>query len=691
MLLVVLMAASSSRSLAITDDRSNSSDGSNMQVPTRVSQQLLSKSHTKKSLVDTLQTLAAAGMIKDIDELQEASLKRQLAEASTAHAKQDTIYGPIVQSVPLGIEGLPNWEYVNPFAYLYCMSSVCSAFSDMMKSVCVDGQPLRIVIYADGLIPGNPFRPEASRKLQCIYWCIVDWPQHVLQRSFAWPVFSIIKQSLVDAIPGGLSRLMRIVLRIFFGTSGPSFKTGVHLVHRSGDFVVQGMFVGFLADLLGHKEISDWRGSNGVYNCLTCQNCVNFVHRRPRAGEVSSNCSDITLFTKRTNEAIFNDIDEVVDTHARFSLLRRFPNTRFDALCQSKGFNYVPEGLIYDVGLRDVYLPVDHCLRDWQHTMVQDGLANSHVGKCLHAMKDLAPIHIEQVQEFSQEHMHYPSNWGKLEASAFSNGRLHEFSIASFSSTMLTMIPVLYLFMERFCKDIMPDHFQALEYLHHIVGILRLGPETAMAYMGTLQSLLGLHLAAFKRLYGDYVKPKGHHAFHIPDGALWLGKLLSCFVTERKHKAIKRAALYVFRHIEHTVLIDVVNGMFQQVVDGHDLYRTNFLISPHDVLLAGLALRRSRSAVLKTIGHVHVNDLMIDDNARVGKARAFWQQYPQPDLFVELDLYRCVGGDVRVWATTNPKRIFVNANTMIDTLLWYEDSAGIIRVAIPPALLLPHT
>ena len=152
------MAASSSRSLAITDDRSNSSDGSSMQVPTRVSQQLLSKSHTKKSLVDTLQTLAAAGMIKDIDELQEASLKRQLTEASTAYANQDTIYGPVVQSVPLGIEGLPNWEYVNPFAYLYYMSSICSAFSDKIKSVCADGQPLRTVIFCDGLVPGNPFQ-----------------------------------------------------------------------------------------------------------------------------------------------------------------------------------------------------------------------------------------------------------------------------------------------------------------------------------------------------------------------------------------------------------------------------------------------------------------------------------------------------------------------------------------------------
>ena len=84
------------------------------------------------------------------------------------------------------------------------MSSLSAAFGEMMRSVCVDGRPVRIVIYADGLIPGNPFRPEASRKLQCVYWAIVDWPQYVLQRSFAWPVFSLVKQSVVNTISGGL-------------------------------------------------------------------------------------------------------------------------------------------------------------------------------------------------------------------------------------------------------------------------------------------------------------------------------------------------------------------------------------------------------------------------------------------------------------------------------------------------------
>ena len=75
---------------------------------------------------------------------------------------------------------------------------------------------------------------------------------------------------------------------------------------------------------------------------------------------------------------------------------------------------------------------------------------------------------------------------------------------------------------------------------------------------------------------------KMHRIFHIPDGALWLGKLLSCFVTERKQTMVKRAALYTFRDIEHTVLADVVNTTFQQIIGGHDLYTDAFLVTPRD-------------------------------------------------------------------------------------------------------------
>ena len=85
-----------------------------------------------------------------------------------------------------------------------------------------------------------------------------------------------------------------------------------------------------------------------------------------------------------------------------------------------------------------------------------------------------------------------------------------------------------------------------------------------MEYVETLRFLIKEHMDAMVDLYGEYIKPKGHHMCHIPDGMEWLGKLLSCFSTERKHKMIKRAALYIFRHMEHTVLTDIVNNTLRR-------------------------------------------------------------------------------------------------------------------------------
>ena len=131
-----------------------------------------------------------------------------------------------------------------------------------------------------------------------------------------------------------------------------------------------------------------------------------------------------------------------------------------------------------------------------------------------------------------------------------------------------------------FCKDDarLSDHFDCLETLHHILGILATGTDKPMEYLGTLKELFPKLHERFLKIT-DSLKPKLHHMHHIIDHMEWIGKLLSCFVTERKHRQVKDAALHVFRYMEHTVLVDVVNQMCQQLVDGHDLFSNMFLVN----------------------------------------------------------------------------------------------------------------
>ena len=401
--------------------------------------------------------------------------------------------------------------------------------------------------------------------------------------------------------------------------------------------------------------------------------------RAPTAGQVSISHHDPNDFHIRSNEDVWAIVDDLELSSVRLG------KTAFKHKQTEVGFNHVPEGLLQDKELRTIYRPVDHTIRDWQHTIAQDGVANTHIACLLHALHNLCGIDISRVSEFATM-CHYPATHGKLDKKAFGSNRLHANTITSFSSPILTMVSVLHLFVEKFVADIVPEHFAAFTLLHHIVGILRMGPEDAMRHTGTLTQLISRHLESVVRLYGDHVKPKAHHLFHVVDGMLWIGKLLSCFVTERKHREIKRAALHVFRHIEHTVLTDVVNKSFEQILEGHELYKPCFLVNPRDAHVPGIALRKARSAVLR-IGETWAGDVVITNDGIVGKVICMWTQAGDDTIYSEIDVYRCVPNDARFRCTDGAQRSFIDSATLSSTLIWYEESPGIICISLPPALL----
>jgi hypothetical protein len=675
-------ASSSNEIVPATRDHRNQ----RLELPRDVGRTLVASNQTKQSCIRSLKALADAGMINDIvgDQLDTNVLKRKLEHMSADFANTQTPYGTIVQSVNIGVGRSSYWEYMHPFAFLWYLSTISMSFAAMMRSIA--HRTLKVVIYADGLVPGNPFRHDTGRKMQCIYWCIVDWPQHVLQRSFAWPVFSILRESVIHGIQGGLGRIIRTVLRIFFGSSGHSLRRGIHIHDENGGFVVTGTFAGFLQDLVGHKELSEWIGHAGVLCCMTCSNVINMQHRRPRDGQVAANCWDRTKFVYRTNDDVYKTIDDLKIEYDDCMSMPRFPTSRWKAAQTNAGFNLVLEGLLMDHDLRDIYKPVDHSIRDWQHTVAQDGVANTHVAAFIHRISEKCNIAIDRVQDFSQL-VNYPSNIGKLERSAFAKGRLKRDTIASFSSIMVTMVFVLHFFADIYISTQVPKEFAASTSLFHIVGILRMGPEDAMPHIDSLRTLIAKHVKELCELYGEYVKPKMHHMFHIPDGMELLGKLLSCFVTERKHKMIKAAALHVFRHFEHTVLTDVVNTTFQQIKNGHDLYRESFLVFPQELLICGIGFLTSRKACIR-IGHVQVGDVVVNIDGVVGCVVKFWQQCGGDDrIVVQVDVYPCLNNDIRYASKAQSYRSFMEDRTIVDAVLWIDDSPGIIRICVPPSLL----
>jgi hypothetical protein len=135
------------------------------------------------------------------------------------------------------------------------------------------------------------------------------------------------------------------------------------------------VFAGFLCDLKGHKENLEWKGTGGNVACITCANLDKRIRGRNRFNVIGLDCSDPGKFVRRTNQDVFDSVDYL---HQQF--IAGISQKKIDELQTEHGFNVLPDGLLLDFQLREIFKPIDHTLRDWQHTVVGDGVANSVIG-----------------------------------------------------------------------------------------------------------------------------------------------------------------------------------------------------------------------------------------------------------------------------------------------------------------------
>ena len=128
-----------------------------------------------------------------------------------------------------------------------------------------------MIIYIDEICPGNPLRPDKSRTLQAVYWAINEWPTWLLQRSAAWPCLGTIRSSIVAELPGKVSQLMKLILKVFWPEQGHSMSRGVTLVMKESHvpLLITCGFGGFLADEKAHNQVANTKGASGMQSPLS--------------------------------------------------------------------------------------------------------------------------------------------------------------------------------------------------------------------------------------------------------------------------------------------------------------------------------------------------------------------------------------------------------------------------------------
>ena len=101
------------------------------------------------------------------------------------------------------------------------------------------------------------------------------------------------------------------------------------------------------------------------------------------------------------------------------------------------------------------------------------------------------------------------------------------------------------------------------------VIVMSSGDATA-SMIAALRTAVDDHARLYCELYDvpKLFKVKWHHLLHLPDDLKRMGKMLSCFPMERKHKDIKVHMVNSFRSLEQTTVYSHLNATVYSVTNG---------------------------------------------------------------------------------------------------------------------------
>ena len=630
----------------------------------------LARTCNKTELLTTLHTLENAGLLTRTTT--KNKLRRTMQRVVVQHANASTPYGPVVQRIDLNIPSIDsNWEYVHPCAYLYYISTLIDAFGDVMRSCFRPGEAMRIVLYMDELCPGNPFRTDKARKLQAVYWCCLQWPAWLLNRSIIWPILGIIRSKVLDKLSGGISAFMAKVLELLFLDTPQSLRRGLQIVWKDERIPLRGEYNGFMADEDCLKKVHDYKGAQGLKCCMDCSNLLNTANEAScPPGTVPLHAFNLANIDRNSDYDIWEMADVLQE--------RAHAGSAYAHLQKAYGLKYNPRGLLYNVRLRDVHRPTKHYIRDWMHIIVSGGVANTHMA-CLNTELRSHGLPTNVLQRFSMECV-LPRQYGKVCESWTDAKRWSDFDFSSFASTILSLVPIVCAFLIDYIRPrhIVDRHIECFQLLANIIGLL--SSKFAVQHLDLLEELINRHHELFVELYPPQaVKPKWHHMLHLPEQYRRLGKIISCFVTERKHKIVKRAASHVFRHLEHTVLADILNQQCEAMRGDDSLFKRQFLINAHTVEISGSEFIRSSQARLEC-GRIYTGDIVYVIGGVVARVMHFWKSPSAEHIAMQCAIFENV--DEYIYRDGN-QTSFVSVDSIVDAVTYRPLTDGSIRVMLP--------
>jgi len=623
---------------------------------------------TKVGIGRVLRAASQAGLLPD-EQRSLRTIRGDVQHAVELTGREETPYGPLIQMLDLPSEKVPKWEYVHPMAYLYYICTISKAFFDVMKAS-IDG--CKVLLYIDEINPGDSLHFYQGRKLQCVYWALSTWPQHLLQRKDMWILLGVLRSIIVNKLPAGISGFCAHVLRIFFPERGFSFLNGCTIRFGTESLMFIARFLGWIADEKALKEIFDIKGQAGQSPCFNCNNVVRFIQPTRGSRFVKLSCTDPSLFELRTNAQLRTMLDRISSAATK---------TARETLEKSFGINYCPGGLLFDAYLfNNVLDPINNYLRDPMHTLSSNGVAGTHIALVVQELQGQG-VSLDIIQTYAKQFT-LPKSRGKVSDLYFQDAMLDTDHVRHFASDVLGMIPILHTFMEEKIKPRgwLPDHLKCFAMLFYIMCVLRSCAPVA-SVIEKLRRLIAAHAELFISLYGeDQAKPKFHHLLHLSDNVLLIARMIACFVTERKHRDIKITALHVFSNPEHTIVHDFLNNAISHVKHDTHCFSRWYLVSPKPAAFQGRELQRSKDCYMHC-GSISSGDVVYFVDRSVAVVIDFWQEVGDHDIFAHVKAYSPI--DAVHWDTTAPIDNWSSIEDIYEPVPYYAPRPGCIRI-VPP-------
>jgi len=207
--------------------------------------------------------------------------------------------------------------------------------------------------------------------------------------------------------------------------------------------------------------------------------------------------------------------------------------------------------------------------------------------------------------------------------------------------------------------------------------LLSLGAESSIQHLRLVERLLAEHAALFAQLYGSTIKPKAHHAFHVVDHMENLGRLLSCWVTQRKHRATKAAASFSFHEFETSVTTNMLNRTFER--SEPQMFEPEYLVNPTVATTTGGATASTSTRAQLLCGLVSAGDLVMASGRRVGEVQSFFA--------CEVDGRTAIACVVKPFGHMGALRYSQQAGDALEAflgvdvwqpLMWFSDGDGIV-------------